>query len=65
MSDLEQEKPINSPCISICALNDQDVCVGCYRSADEIREWMAMGNRERREVLKKTVLRSRQANPFA
>ena len=59
------EKPINSPCISICALDDNDVCVGCYRTADEIREWMAMDNVERKEVLKKSMLRSRQANPFA
>ncbi|UTW45304.1 DUF1289 domain-containing protein [bacterium SCSIO 12696] len=59
------EKPINSPCISICALDDDDVCVGCYRTADEIRGWMAMDNVERKEVLKKSMLRSRQANPFA
>lgn len=63
MSD--NEKPIASPCISICALNEDDVCVGCYRTADEIREWMAMDNGERKEVLKNSMLRSRKANPFA
>ena len=32
---------IPSPCISVCLLDNNDVCVGCYRTADEITEWMS------------------------
>ena len=32
MSDSEPE----SPCISVCVLDENDICVGCFRSADEI-----------------------------
>jgi predicted Fe-S protein YdhL (DUF1289 family) len=28
-----------SPCVSICSLDDYDVCVGCHRSLDEITYW--------------------------
>ncbi|MBU0919208.1 MAG: DUF1289 domain-containing protein [Pseudomonadota bacterium] len=46
-----QEKPVASPCVSLCALDEYDLCVGCQRSADEIRRWGLMSNEERREVL--------------
>ncbi len=59
------EQPVSSPCISICALNEDDVCIGCYRSAGEIREWVAMDNSERKIVLQRSALRARQVNPFA
>ncbi len=32
---------IQSPCIRHCCLNDEDVCVGCYRSLQEIVGWSA------------------------
>ena len=37
MSDTAQ--PIKSPCIEVCALDDHNVCIGCYRTADEIIDW--------------------------
>lgn len=45
------EKPVASPCVSVCALNDDDICTGCQRSIDEIRRWGRMDNPERRQVL--------------
>ena len=56
---------IASPCVSICALNAEDVCVGCYRSADEISSWMLLDDDERRAVLARAVERNRKNNPFA
>ena len=38
---------VPSPCVSICALNDDDVCVGCYRTAEEIRNWVMLDDDER------------------
>lgn len=40
-----------SPCVSICALNDDDVCIGCYRSAAEITEWFMASPEEKRAIL--------------
>jgi len=54
-----QEKPVASPCVSLCALDEDDLCVGCQRSADEIRRWGLMGNEERREVLQRCSERLR------
>ncbi|WP_341959663.1 DUF1289 domain-containing protein [Pseudomonas sp. RC10] len=45
------EKPVRSPCVSICALDDADMCVGCQRTVTEITGWSRMSNDERRAVL--------------
>ncbi|BAP43753.1 DUF1289 domain-containing protein [Pseudomonas sp. 21LCFQ02] len=45
------EKPVRSPCVSICALDDNDICTGCQRSVQEITGWSRMSNHQRREVL--------------
>lgn len=46
------ERPVRSPCVSVCALDDHDMCTGCQRTAAEITRWGRMSNDERREVLK-------------
>lgn len=55
------EKPVASPCASICALDEADRCSGCQRSIDEIRRWSRMDNRERLEVLERCQERARAA----
>ncbi len=45
------EPPIISPCVSICALNDDDVCTGCFRTIEEIRGWSYLGAEQKRYVL--------------
>jgi predicted Fe-S protein YdhL (DUF1289 family) len=42
-----------SPCISICVLDDGDICVGCYRSAQEITDWFMASDEQKNEVLRK------------
>jgi predicted Fe-S protein YdhL (DUF1289 family) len=46
------ERPVPSPCISVCALDDDDICVGCQRTCEEITRWSRMDNDERRQVLR-------------
>ncbi|WP_110968191.1 MULTISPECIES: DUF1289 domain-containing protein [Pseudomonas] len=46
------ERPVASPCVSICALDEQDICTGCQRTAAEITRWGRMDNTERRQVLR-------------
>ncbi|WP_460134236.1 DUF1289 domain-containing protein [Pseudomonas sp. S1_E04] len=45
------ERPVASPCVSICALDDDDICTGCQRTVEEITRWSRMDNAERRAVL--------------
>jgi predicted Fe-S protein YdhL (DUF1289 family) len=37
--------------VSICALDDADMCVGCQRTVAEITGWSRMSNDQRRAVL--------------
>lgn len=30
---------MRSPCVARCGLNDDDICVGCFRHIDEIVGW--------------------------
>ena len=48
---------IPSPCISVCLLDNNDVCVGCYRTADEITEWMSCDDDAKMAILKKCAER--------
>ncbi|TBW53301.1 DUF1289 domain-containing protein [Marinobacter halodurans] len=49
---MDNSGPVRSPCVSICALDENDICVGCQRSADEIARWSLMTDAERRAVMK-------------
>lgn len=48
---------VRSPCVQVCALDENDVCIGCQRTSDEILRWTQMDNDERREVLKLVAAR--------
>ncbi len=50
MNDTE---PPRSPCISVCVLNDLDICTGCYRSATEITDWFMATDEQKREILRR------------
>ncbi|OUS05830.1 hypothetical protein A9Q90_06225 [Gammaproteobacteria bacterium 54_18_T64] len=59
-----EEGPVVSPCVSICALDGDEICTGCHRSGEEIRQWILLDNTERRAVLNKARERSKVGNPF-
>lgn len=40
-----------SPCMSVCLLDENDICVGCYRSADEITDWFMADAQQKRDIL--------------
>lgn len=42
-----------SPCISICVLDDDDICMGCFRSAEEIADWFMASDEQKNEVLRR------------
>lgn len=42
---------VASPCISICELNEDDVCLGCGRTLNDIAEWSGANNERRRVIV--------------
>ena len=42
---------IQSPCIRNCCLDDQDICIGCGRSLEQIRLWSSYSSEEKANVV--------------
>ncbi len=51
---------VASPCVRNCCLDEQDICLGCYRSITEITGWSAADNYQRNEILLRCELRRAQ-----
>jgi uncharacterized protein len=49
--------PVPSPCINVCQLDAQGLCVGCRRTIDEISEWPGASEARRREILRELAAR--------
>ncbi|MCP3849041.1 MAG: DUF1289 domain-containing protein [Gammaproteobacteria bacterium] len=47
------EQAPNSPCIRNCCLNEEDICIGCFRSIDEIMCWSASSTQEKIAILER------------
>ncbi|MCG7533950.1 DUF1289 domain-containing protein [Pseudoalteromonas sp. OOF1S-7] len=43
---------VASPCIRHCCLDENDICVGCYRTLKEIMNWQSCDNEQKRAVLR-------------
>jgi uncharacterized protein len=56
---------VKSPCTSVCALDERDVCIGCYRTAEEISGWSTMTPEQQRQVVAQALARAKINNPFA
>ena len=58
---------IASPCISICEISPRwGVCVGCYRTLDEVAVWSLLDAGEKRAVLAELpARRATQERAFA
>ncbi|MGZ8238953.1 MAG: DUF1289 domain-containing protein [Methylobacter sp.] len=42
---------IISPCVRNCCLNEENVCLGCFRSIDEIIQWSGATEQQKQEIL--------------
>ncbi len=42
-----------SPCIRQCCLDEQDICVGCFRTINEIIHWSASSNAEKIQIIER------------
>ncbi|GHD26825.1 DUF1289 domain-containing protein [Parahalioglobus pacificus] len=48
---------IASPCVSVCALDENDICMGCYRSATEITDWFMASDEDKRAIMRRVAER--------
>ncbi len=48
----DREDINQSPCVRKCCLNEDDVCIGCFRTLEEIIHWSEAGDDEHRAILK-------------
>ena len=50
-SDHNYDKPVPSPCVSVCKMDAEGVfCTGCLRTLDELRAWSTLDNAGKRAV---------------
>ena len=47
---MTQARP-TSPCINICALDEQGFCLGCYRTLSEIAGWSRLSALEQWAIM--------------
>ena len=57
-------QPVRSPCVNICALDEQDICIGCYRSGEEITRWGSYSEQEKQQVMRRVAEREQGAAKF-
>jgi predicted Fe-S protein YdhL (DUF1289 family) len=52
---------VESPCVRNCCLNEEDICLGCFRVLTEITQWTLVDEKTRREFLDNANSRRLQA----
>ncbi len=53
---------VPSPCVKICVLDPVTrMCQGCYRTIDEVAEWVEYTPEEKRAVLERVERRKKEA----
>lgn len=51
---------VNSPCVRECALDQDEICLGCLRSIEEIMQWSGADNKQKRQILARVESRRQQ-----
>ncbi|MFO6425324.1 DUF1289 domain-containing protein [Motilimonas sp. KMU-193] len=49
---------IPSPCVRNCCLDEQDICMGCHRSLDEIIAWHDCSHTEKQAIINRAQQRA-------
>jgi len=57
------ERNVESPCVRNCCLDEDDICIGCFRSLSEITEWALVGDKGRQDILDNSARRKRKLAP--
>ena len=53
-----------SPCINVCKMDGASgLCIGCYRTIEEITLWSRLDDTDRQEILRAVSERRQAAKP--
>ncbi len=59
--EIWKRNEIESPCVKLCVVHPEArLCVGCFRSIDEIGSWSRMTSDERRTIMAELPARAGQ-----
>jgi hypothetical protein len=60
---LRQPSPdsIASPCVGICCVGDDGVCIGCFRSVAELTAWPTASDADKLAILRNCRERQRRS----
>ncbi|MBA4293360.1 DUF1289 domain-containing protein [bacterium] len=53
--------PVESPCVRVCRLDQDDVCLGCHRTIQEIISWPNLSETQKARIIEKVEARQDQA----
>ena len=51
---------IYKPCIRKCCLNEEDICLGCFRSFNDMLKWNKANVNEKTEMLNMAEVRKKE-----
>ncbi len=51
------KKATASPCVRNCCLNEDDICLGCFRSLEDIVGWSRATEQQKQDILRLTEVR--------
>ena len=52
MDEVWKREEVQSPCVKLCVVHPEArICVGCFRSIDEISGWSRLSAEERRAIM--------------
>ena len=56
-------RAVLSPCIGICTLGDDGLCLGCHRTSVEIARWVQMDDDQRLRLMERLPSRTCAREP--
>jgi hypothetical protein len=45
-------EPALTPCVGVCEMDSEGLCLGCKRTRDEIARWSQIDNTERARIMR-------------
>ncbi len=52
--------PVPSPCVRNCCLDEDDICLGCFRSLEEIMVWGTVDDEKKHRILQQAANRKKK-----
>jgi|GEM_PF-995445 predicted Fe-S protein YdhL (DUF1289 family) len=61
ISKMDLSTPLPSPCVSVCLVDEDSICMGCQRHIEEIAGWSSFDSTEQLRIWTKLIERLDQA----